>query len=54
MKEYETIKTACHNCGKIITVLTPFYGCIFCADCMDAETIAYQADASEFKARAGI
>ena len=24
----------CQNCGKLVTVMIPFIGCIFCSDCM--------------------
>lgn len=27
-------KAPCQNCGKMVTVMFPFIGCVFCSDCM--------------------
>jgi len=40
----------CQNCGKIVVVVLPFYGCVFCDDCMKGNG-SYEANASEFKER---
>ena len=29
-------KAPCQNCGREVTVLLPFLGCVFCGDCMKA------------------
>ena len=26
-------KAPCQNCGKMVTILLPFVGCVFCGDC---------------------
>ena len=54
MKEFETTKTACYSCGKIITVMVPLDGCYICADCMNVETFRFYPDMSESKQEAGI
>lgn len=38
----------CQNCGKMVCVMLPFYGCIFCEDCVGGESYE-TADAAEFK-----
>lgn len=40
----------CQNCGELVSVLAPFYGCVFCVDCMKTESYE-SADAPEFKER---
>lgn len=38
----------CQNCGKKVTVMLPFFGCVFCGDC--TRTVGYGvADSEEFK-----
>jgi hypothetical protein len=32
-KEVVIIDTPCQNCGKMVKVMLPFIGCIFCSDC---------------------
>ena len=47
--EIQTIaKLPCQNCGKLVIVHIPFYGCIFCSECMKDESYE-TADAPEFK-----
>lgn len=41
-------KMPCQNCGKMVNVMVPFYGCIFCSECMKGESYE-TADAAEFK-----
>lgn len=31
----------CQNCGKMVTVLLPFIGCVFCGDCTINDTGQY-------------
>ena len=28
----------CQNCGKMVTVMLPFIGCVFCSDCMKGDS----------------
>ena len=44
------IEVGCQNCGKKVMVPSPFYGCVFCPDCMRGESHE-TADAPEFKRR---
>lgn len=43
-----TEELPCQNCGKLVWVTLPFYGCVFCSDCMKGESYE-TADAPEFK-----
>lgn len=36
----------CQNCGRMVSVMLPFYGCVFCSDCQDGGS--YSAMAEEF------
>ncbi len=31
----------CQNCGKMVPVMLPFFGCIFCGDCMRNDSGQY-------------
>ena len=46
----QTAELPCQNCGKLVMVAIPFYGCIFCDECMKFQSYE-TADASEFKER---
>ncbi len=28
----------CQNCGKMVTIMLPFFGCVFCGDCSQADS----------------
>jgi len=28
----------CQNCGRLVTVILPFVGCVFCADCAKGDS----------------
>lgn len=28
----------CQNCGRMVTIMLPFIGCVFCRDCVGADT----------------
>jgi len=28
----------CQNCGKMVTIMLPFLGCVFCGDCNTADS----------------
>ena len=28
----------CQNCGRMVTIMLPFLGCVFCGDCMGADS----------------
>ena len=28
----------CQNCGRLVTVILPFLGCVFCSDCMKGDS----------------
>ena len=43
-----TKEIPCQNCGKLVLVAVPFYGCVFCSECMQGESYE-TADAPEFK-----
>jgi hypothetical protein len=32
----------CQNCGKLVRVMLPFYGCIFCEDCIKGYSISWK------------
>jgi len=34
LEERTLSEVPCFNCGKLVSVMLPFYGCIFCSDCM--------------------
>ena len=38
----------CQNCGKLVSVILPFYGCVFCDECAKGQSYE-AADAPEFK-----
>lgn len=40
----------CQNCGKLVHICLPFYGCVFCDECMEGESYRYTATAKEFVA----
>lgn len=46
----KTAKLNCQNCGKEVEVIVPFFGCVFCPECMKGESYE-TADAAEFKHR---
>lgn len=46
----KTEELPCQNCGKLVLVTVPFYGCIFCSECIESESYE-TADAPEFKER---
>ena len=33
MGELTSAEVPCFNCGKLVHVMLPFYGCVFCSDC---------------------
>ena len=41
-------KLPCQNCGELVEVCLPFYGCVFCSECKRGESYE-TADAPEFK-----
>lgn len=45
-----TVEISCFNCGEPVQVMLPFYGCVYCAECMISEGYGV-ADAPEFKVR---
>ena len=48
-KDPETAQIPCMNCGKMVTVTLPFYGCIYCAECMEGQdSISYTAATEQF------
>ena len=30
----------CFNCGKLVSVMLPFYGCIYCSECMKGGSVS--------------
>lgn len=46
--EHKMSELPCQNCGKLVRVMLPFYGCVFCEDCASGESYE-TADAPEFK-----
>ncbi len=39
---------SCQSCGEQVYVQLPFYGCVFCSECIGGESFE-TADAAEFK-----
>ena len=50
MDAAQTSEAPCQNCGRLVLVLLPFVGCVFCADCMRADS-PWEANAPEFQER---
>ena len=50
MDAAQTSEAPCQNCGRLVLVLLPFVGCVFCADCMRADS-PWEANAPEFQGR---
>lgn len=46
----EPAELPCQSCGKLVTVMLPFYGCVFCSDCIKGESYE-TADSEEFKGK---
>lgn len=36
--EPKTAEIPCQNCGRLVTVTLPFIGCVFCGDCIKADS----------------
>ena len=36
--EIKIVKMPCENCGKIVKIIVPFVGCVFCNDCMRGDS----------------
>ena len=49
LDEQKLGEAECQNCGKMVQIILPFYGCVFCVDCQGESYVT--ADASEFKPR---
>ena len=47
----KVIKLPCENCGKLVMVVTPFIGCVYCGECSIGES--YSVGAPEFIPRYG-
>lgn len=43
-----TVEMPCFSCDEPVEVMLPFYGCVYCAECMVSEGYGV-ADAPEFK-----
>ena len=39
--ERKAVALPCQNCGKLVVVMTPFVGCVFCSDCVGGRSVAY-------------
>ena len=50
-KTKKLVDIPCQNCGTPVSIMVPFVGCVFCADCVRGETIS-DASASEFYKKA--
>ena len=37
-QEKALAEVPCQNCGRMVTILVPFVGCVFCGDCMRNDT----------------
>ena len=38
------VKIPCYNCGKLVDIWLPYYGCVFCEDCGATKAITYTMD----------
>ena len=34
MEDNKIVNIACFCCGKLVQVMLPFYGCVYCSDCI--------------------
>ncbi|KKL57202.1 hypothetical protein LCGC14_2237810 [marine sediment metagenome] len=34
-------ESPCQNCGRMVTIILPFVGCVFCGDCAGADSGQY-------------
>lgn len=34
LEDVRMAKLPCENCGRVVSVIVPFVGCVFCNDCM--------------------
>lgn len=50
MNEPKLVEANCFSCGKPVMIVVPFYGCVYCSDCIKSEsTINYSATTEDFK-----
>jgi len=35
--EREVGEVPCQNCGRLVAVIVPFLGCVFCSECMESD-----------------
>ena len=51
-KQEKTVgEVPCQNCGKQVTVLLPFLGCVFCGDCVKHDTGQYDGTEQFYEKR---
>ena len=48
LSEPKLVNAPCQNCGKMVQVMIPFVGCVFCSDCARGTSI-YEANSEDFK-----
>ena len=37
--KHEVVESECQNCGKPVTLVLPFDGCLFCKDCRNSNNV---------------
>ena len=44
-------KVPCQNCGRLVTVMLPFLGCVFCSDCIKGDSGYNDGDETFYEKR---
>lgn len=46
-QKYKKGKLPCESCGKPVTVMLPFVGCVYCSDCITASNNYYSSGSKD-------
>jgi len=47
-EEKRVVQVPCMSCGRLVTIVVPFIGCVFCGDCITPRTWQTQASTEQF------
>lgn len=51
--ETKVISAPCQNCGRLVKIIVPFIGCVFCGDCMGSQSAYGNWGTEDFTPRDG-